>query len=656
MSDLFDSDVIGDVAEHSAAASPGVFDPQMMRDVATGGAQSAAAPAKWKSPDANPLEIAGTLAGGLAGSAAGGVRGLWDLALGRGFEKASQDVEATQHAFMPKQSPETQRFFGDPMNPVNWPSDVAAGGRIAAEYLGASPQAAGAVESGIQAAPMVLGLARTVIPKGSPAVEASPEALPGKTEAIADETKGGSVGASGVSMEGRLSAASDELRQDAMQQIANAKDQHGANWQDHVDWDALDRQLNADSLPIPGRLTKGQATQNGALISEEINKRNVNGLGPVFAAQNENQIANLKAIRDEATPDVYSNNTAGHSDTLIKAYEELQKADDKVVDDKWNNIRSQSSGALIFDAGKMLQNAQAALKARKLTAYDPGGQLNELIGDAQRGGLSADGYVAMRQNLGRVAMNPIDGNKAAAAQAVIDAFNKTEMLPEGAKYRDMVNDALEAGRQLHQKRAADPAYKAVVDGRASTADFSDKFVVNGKPESIAQMRANLAGNDGAVQTIKASFIDSLRKAAGIDDQYHGNFAANSFSKQMDRVAARSGAVFDNGELQKLEALRDYSNHIAARPRDSWVNYSNSAVELNSPTHAVGQAAKGIAASAAESALAAKTGGASLPFTGMLRAYLKSKGEAQAAAQEASNAAQQFHESTRPAAGIMKDTP
>lgn len=460
-----------------------------------------------------------------------------------------------------------------------------------------------------------------------------------------------SAGASSSGLMARLSVASPELQQDAQAAFSEAQAKHGADWGNHIDWNAIDRQLNADSLPVPGRLTRGQATQDGALISEEWNKRNANGLGPTFAAQNENQVANLKAIREQSSPDVYTNTPAEHADTLINAYKDLYTADKSVIDAKWDAIRKQSSDATIFDAGKMLKDAQSALQAKKLTAYDPGGQLAELTNDARRGGLTADGYVAWRQNLGREAMK--GGNEGAAASAILDATNKSDMLPEATQYRDMVNDALSSGRALHQKLALDPAYKAVVDGNASVKDFVNKFVVNSKPENVAQMSNNLSGNDIAGQTMRAAVLDNLRGAAALDEQYQGNFAAKSFNKQLSYVTPGARAVFNDGELQTLRSLGDYSTHIAHGGRDSFKNFSNTATELNTPTNAMGKKVGSLAAGGAEAFLAHQTGGASIPVLNVFKAGAAQRAAMKAALEEQEQAAQYVHESTRPAAGFIK---
>ena len=462
-----------------------------------------------------------------------------------------------------------------------------------------------------------------------------------------------SGGSAASTVSARLNTATPELQQDVMSQINEAKQKYGDSWQSHINYDAIDRQLNADGLPIPGRLTSGQASGNGAIISDEWNHRNTNGLAPNFAAQNQTQIANLQKIREETAPDVFTNSPDTHAQTLIDSYKALHDQESKVIDDKWNSIRAQSGDKPIFDANQMLSDAQLSLKKNLLSSVDPGGQLAELMAAArERGGLSADGFVSLRQNLGREAM--AGGNSGKAASIVLDAINKSEMLSEAAQFRGMVNDALATGRDLHAKLAADPAYDAVANGNASVKDFTNKFIINGKPENVAHMRDNLAGDDVASQTMRSALMDHLRVKSGIDEQYHGEFGSKNFNNNLRGISPVGRVILNNGELGTLQALGDYSNHVTAGGRDSWKNFSNTATELQSPGHAIATTAGNIIGAGVESGLAGVTHGASIPFVSMFKSGAKQRAAIKAEL-EAQERAEQFKfNSTRPAAGIIKE--
>lgn len=88
-------------------------------------------------------------AAGVLGPAAGGVRGLWDLALGRGSDQATADIEDTERAvsgiFKPRNAAEQVGSTGaaSNWNPLNWPGVALSwtGKKLggASESLGAPP-------------------------------------------------------------------------------------------------------------------------------------------------------------------------------------------------------------------------------------------------------------------------------------------------------------------------------------------------------------------------------------------------------------------------------------------------------------------------------------------------------------------------------------
>ena len=206
---------------------------------------------------------------------------------------------------------------------------------------------------------------------------------------------------------------------------------------------------------------------------------------------------------------------------------------------------------------------------------------------------------------------------------------------------------------LHTKLANDPAYNAVANGSASVKDFTNKYIVQGKPEKLANMRDNLVGNDVAQQTIRATLLDTLRDKAALNDKYEGNFASNSFNKALDRITPNGRLVFNDGELQTLGSLGQYAADAHYHGADWFKNFSNTSTALDSPTHAMSSKLGELATTGAEALLSAKTGGLSAPITATIRAGLRAKAEQRAALQEQLDAANYVHDATRPAAGLIK---
>ena len=530
-----------------------------------------------------------------------------------------------------------------------------------AKELGLSPEAqayAGAMGvTGAQAAiPAAEAKIVTSLPQIASGVGNAGRALANQTinyggeapAVAADTSQFAPGGSSSATLTGRLATASPELADGIKESIQDAQTKYGADWQSHVDFKALDAQLEADSLPIPGRHTPGQASGDPTQISLELNNRSrVPGAADFYDWQNKNQAANLEAIREQVGPDVSTTTPTEHGQALIDAYKAADAPRKQAIDDAWGQIRSQTGDAPIFDAGRMLQDAQAALQKSRLTAYDPAGQLAQLTSDAQRGGLTADGYNAFRQVLGREAMK--GGNEGAAASAIIEGTNATQLLPQAAQFRSSVNEALAMGRARWAQMEADPAYEAAVNGTVSSKDFVNKVLANGKPENVSQMLQSIGNNDVARQTMGVAVLDHLRDAARLNDRYEGNFAAPGFNNQLRRVTQSAGDVFQNGEVQTLQALGNYASRNTFQPRGSWANNSGTTLAQREP----GIVAKtgDVAASAAEA-----VGNKIVPYAHLgtiVRSGIQGIKARNAAAAQQAQQAQFLYDMTKPGAGVVK---
>jgi len=655
-------------------ASPSTLSGKMAEDALPAGESGTSKPTGWTlgKPGAGVTtglgEGALALGTGAAGALAAGGMGWLERASGKSWDEIQADQKALQERI--QYQPQTTigkgiaqagGWAGGKLDELGgWAAEHA--GNLA-EAAGADPDTVAAIKTGVHAttmavAPRVVGpLAGAAVRgvkavagaagdvaggmgSGAPAPLFEPEAAGGVPRA------GASVGSAAATAFGRMATATPEMAAEVATQIADAQARYGPAWKEHFNADALDRHLEADSLPIPGRLSEGQAAQDPVLISNELNNRatrteTVERLN----WQKQNMAQNLQAIREGAGPDVNTVTPTEHGQALIDAYKAQHAPRQAAIDADWNAIRANTGDAPIFDAGRMLEDAQGALKSKLLSSQDPGGQLAELTDAARRGGLTADGYNAFRQNLGNIARQ--GGIEGKAASAVIEATNASELLPEAAKFRGMVNDALAKGRALHADLEADPAYDAAVNGTVSANDFVNKFLIRGKVENIAQMAKNLGNDDLARQTMGTAVVDHLRRSAGLDDQYQGNFAADSFNKQLADVRQRAGPIFQRGELATLQTLGNYARNATFRPAGNFVNTSNTAVAAPTILGRAAGAAGGLLEAGGNLLTPGLKGGTFIGEAVRARAA-----KAAAAQQELENA-QAFHQSWRPGAGVIR---
>lgn len=146
-----------------------------------------------------------TTAAGVIGPMAGGLRGLWDLALGRGSAQAAQDVQGTEGAVSRYLAPtnlyQSVGAHGaqSGWNPLNWPGVALswAGSKLggAAESLGAPPIVSTALKVAPTAAALLAGPAARVAGRDlSPYPVAAEEAEGGNPQSLsAAAVDGGAI-------------------------------------------------------------------------------------------------------------------------------------------------------------------------------------------------------------------------------------------------------------------------------------------------------------------------------------------------------------------------------------------------------------------------------------------------------------------------------
>lgn len=430
-------------------------------------------------------------------------------------------------------------------------------------------------------------------------------------EAAADKyrvSQGYSPSVSAAAAAPDLSAASPELRNAVV-----AAREEGTPISPQV----LERHIQAESLPVPTRLTKGQATQDPVLLSLEQNQRGA-GTGMLakhFNAQNQNLADNMQVMRERIGPDVFSTNQTEHGDTLIQAYQKKDAAVRSAIDQAYDKARqSIPSTTPIMDAKQLVQNVNGLLTDRWATESAPADVMKRLqtIADT-KGTLTAGEFEGLRSRLAELARSN-DGNTRNAANLIRGAVEDQQLLPQAQNFKEAFDQARALARSRFQALDTDPAYKAAVNETVPPDRFINRFIVNGNRDDIATMRTNLTGNDTAQQTIGTSALEHLRKSAMLDDQFRGNFAAASYNKALQNFAPKINQLFSPQQAEHLQNIGDIARYETAQPKGSFVNNSNTDVSRLATEHGK---------TLLEGAVNAKTFG----IGGTLgRAFLKGKAE------------------------------
>jgi hypothetical protein len=385
----------------------------------------------------------------------------------------------------------------------------------------------------------------------------------------------GSVGAAGVPdatiIRQALTSATPEFQQ-----------LYGNMPLDKVNTPVVLRHLEADSLPVPVRLTEGQATGDVVKLSKEQNLR---GNQPAFAQrfneQNAQLVENVPAIRERAAPDVFTTKTIESSEALINAYKTLDDARNVDIRAAYKALEDANGGAFPVDAQAIVRNADALLAKKLKTNFVPPEIAADLRTFREGAPMNFEQFEALRTNLaaeGRKAERAGDGNRAMAVSLIRQALEDVPLKGEAAGLKPLADKARDLASARFTALKKDPAYKAAVDDAVPADKFFDKFVINGVNKNIRTMVDTLGRDSVAHQHMRAGTINWLSDKAGIVEG-RGNFSQANFNKGLKKLddVKNFEAIFDPDSQLQLRTLGNVAAYTQFQPRGSFVNNSNTLV-------------------------------------------------------------------------------
>lgn len=505
--------------------------------------------------------------------------------------------------------------------------DALAGtGPLAQTLKERIPQASAAISTAV---PLIKAggamSSRFIPPRASPA------------EAISTEATGSSFGKDTLSSAAAspdVVAASPEIRA-----VVERAAKEGT-----LNRDVLTRHLEADSLPIKMRLTKGQAMQDPVQISIEQNARAKGNaeLARVFNEQNQHLIDNLDEIRRSASPNVVAQDHIQNGQYLIDAYKAADEPIRADINAKYKALEAANGGQFPVDGKSFVQAADAALAKKMKGRYVPAQVAGDLEDLRNGGPMSFENFENLRTNLAaeaRKADRSGDGNAAAAINIVRESLESLPMEGEAAKIKPLADAARAAAKARFDKLRADPAYRAAVDDDAVAGelspladDFIGKYVVKGKAANIKAMRENLAGDPAAGETIAAGALNYVKSKSGINLYTNeGNFSQAGYNRALSELTPKLDFLLGKETAEQAQALGNVARYTQAQPRGAFVNNSNTFVA----------AAREHAANILEGVANVKAGG--LPVGTLVRKKFQQRAERKL-----------VNEATAPGAGIRRE--
>lgn len=385
----------------------------------------------------------------------------------------------------------------------------------------------------------------------------------------------GSVGAAGVPdatiIRQALTTATPEFQQ-----------LYGNMPLDKVNAPVVLRHLEADSLPVPVRLTEGQATGDVVKLS---NEQNLRAKQPAFAQrfneQNAQLVENVPLIRERAAPDVYATKTIESSQALIDAYKALDDARSADISKAYKALEDAAGGDFPVDGVTLAQNAERGL-AKKLKTDFLSPQIKNQLDRFKNGEpMTFEQFEAMRTNLAteiRRAERSGDGNAAMAASIVREALEQLPLKGEAAALKPLADQARALAKARFDALKKDPAYKAAVDDAVPADKYFDKFVVNGVNKNIKTMVETLGRDSPAHQHMRAGTINWLSDKAGIVEG-RANFSQANYNKALKKLddVKNFQEIFDPESQLQLRTLGNVAAYTQFQPRGSFVNNSNTLV-------------------------------------------------------------------------------
>jgi hypothetical protein len=426
------------------------------------------------------------------------------------------------------------------------------------------------------------------------------------------DTQMSGVGAANVTKQNifnqAINSATPELANDLKQQFKN-KDFHLLNE------DVLNAHLEADSLPIPIRLTEGQATGNPLLISEERNTRRAN---PQVVARLNEQNKLLKdnafLIKEQVAPDINTVNHVADSGEIINFVNKIKESNKLATKTAYQELEAANGGKIPIDSQTFAKNANAALNIGDDVEFLPATIKNRLDAYSNGKEMNFNQFENLRTqiaNESRKASRAGDGNAVHALSLVREELEKLPLIGETVELKTLADKARTAAKKDFDLERDNPLYKAVVNDKADTKDLIQTQIFGSKNKDFAKNIDLLADNPDALKYLRSGTIDYMTKSA---TDASGNFSTATFNKLVNNLD-------ENGKLEALfgtdsELIRKLGRtgqRIEARPRGSYVNESNTSVAQQ-----VGEKAK----SAVESAVNVATSKTGIPVGTVARSQLK----------------------------------
>jgi hypothetical protein len=364
---------------------------------------------------------------------------------------------------------------------------------------------------------------------------------------------------------------------------------------EEINTKALNAHLEADSLPVPVRLTKGQALEDEVLISKERNERgfkeeNARRLNE----QNKALQESANAMKERVAPDVFSTDFVADAESTIENVSKKAKQFETDIKTAYDDLDKQGAGKIEVDSKTFSNNARNGLMEKDDLEFLPSVIAKRLDSYAKGKPMNFNQYENLRTQIAREtrkAQRADDGNAVHALTLVRGELEKLPLLNETAEAKAFADKARGLAKQEFDlldknKDTYNPFYADVVNGVADTKDFIPKTILRSKNQDFAKTMSFIADDPQTIQHLRNGTLDWIIRDS---TDASGNFKTAKFAKHIENLDVNKKLTPLFGEeAETLRKIARTGQRVEARPTGSFVNESGSTTALGGLAKEYGQ--------------------------------------------------------------------
>lgn len=369
---------------------------------------------------------------------------------------------------------------------------------------------------------------------------------------------------------------------------------------DNLDAAALSRLVDfraVGATPTRGTVTLDpvQITREKNLAKTAANSTDV-GLQVLPRIENQNNRVLIDRLNEAGAANAPDSFTAG--DRIVGSLQRNIDQNRARISGLYDQARDTSGRSAELNGAEFARRANQLLQDN-LAGKLPG-QVEQAMNDiaAGRRPLTVEHAEQLKTMIYRIQSRSSDGNERYALGLIRQALDEVPLrgapqvnpgnLPAvpgtvppspsvlGQESIEAFNRARSANRQFMQQVEGTPALEAVMNG-AQPDQFINRYVIGGTVRDLRAMRQAMANDPQAVETVRASIADHLKRSAlgGAADEV-GNFSQSAYNKALRQLGEqRLSVFFSPEEIRQMQAIGRVASYTQFQPRGSAVNNSNS---------------------------------------------------------------------------------